>query len=246
MAFYTPFAYRKSSAVAAATDIIQTNLVRYYDAGNSTSYGGSGTTWTDLMSSGYNLTLTNGPTFTSDGAGSYFTFDGSDDFATGDDTGLPSGSAGDISVGIWIYPLTGNDFKTVWGIGNTGQFNQQLALFQVTGYTDSPTFQINVYGPWVPGTLGVAGVVSTNAWHYHVFTYDGSNFAYYIDNVQTETGTTTAISTVLRGAGGLKLADWDDAPAFNCRIGNFHIYNVALSSGDVTTNWNNTKARYGL
>jgi hypothetical protein len=64
----------------ATPSIVTAGLVRWYDAGNTSSYPGTGTTWTDLQGSGYNLTLQNGPTFTSSGVGSYFTFDGSNDY----------------------------------------------------------------------------------------------------------------------------------------------------------------------
>ena len=62
-----------------AGDIIQTNLVRNYNAQNPASYPGTGTTWTDLMGSGYNATLTNGPTYTA-GTPNYFSTDGVNDF----------------------------------------------------------------------------------------------------------------------------------------------------------------------
>ncbi len=52
---------------------INDNLL-YLDPGNSASYSGSGTTWTDLSGNNNTATLVGSPTFTSAGAGSYFTF----------------------------------------------------------------------------------------------------------------------------------------------------------------------------
>jgi len=58
---------------------IATNgLVLNLDAGNTSSYIGSGTTWTDLTGSGNNGTLTNGPIFNSGNGGS-IVFDGIND-----------------------------------------------------------------------------------------------------------------------------------------------------------------------
>ena len=48
----------------------------YVDAGNSSSYPGTGTTWTGLSSNASNATLVNSPPFTSAGTSSYFTFNG--------------------------------------------------------------------------------------------------------------------------------------------------------------------------
>jgi hypothetical protein len=54
-------------------------LQLYLDAGNASSYPGSGTAWTDLSGNSRNGTLTNGPTYSSDNGGS-IVFDGSNDF----------------------------------------------------------------------------------------------------------------------------------------------------------------------
>jgi hypothetical protein len=59
--------------------IVTDGLVLALDAGNSKSYPGSGTTWTDLSGRGNTGTLTNGPTYSSANFGS-IVFDGSDDY----------------------------------------------------------------------------------------------------------------------------------------------------------------------
>ena len=56
--------------------IVRDNLVLYFDAANTKSYPGSGTTWTDMGSKGIDGTLTNGPTFDSGNMGT-ISFDGS-------------------------------------------------------------------------------------------------------------------------------------------------------------------------
>jgi hypothetical protein len=62
----------------AGPEILQQNLLFHFDAANSRSYPGTGTTWTDLSGNGRNGSLTNGPTFVSTNP-KYFTFDGSND-----------------------------------------------------------------------------------------------------------------------------------------------------------------------
>ena len=49
--------------------IVTDGLVLALDAGNTKSYPGSGTTWTDLSRIRANGTLTNGPTFSSNNGG---------------------------------------------------------------------------------------------------------------------------------------------------------------------------------
>ena len=58
--------------------IVTDGLVFYVDAGNSNSYPGSGTTWSDLIGSNDGA-LTNGPTFDSANGGS-IVFDGTNDY----------------------------------------------------------------------------------------------------------------------------------------------------------------------
>jgi hypothetical protein len=59
--------------------VVQSGLVLNLDAGVSSSYPGSGTTWTDLSGGGNNGTLTNGPTYNSSNGGS-IVFDGTNDY----------------------------------------------------------------------------------------------------------------------------------------------------------------------
>jgi len=73
-----PYLFFRSSA-GVTGDIVSSGLVLHVDAGNANSYSGSGTTWTDLSDSGNNGSLENGPTYSSDDGG-YFAFDGTDDF----------------------------------------------------------------------------------------------------------------------------------------------------------------------
>lgn len=70
--------------------LVLENLTHLFDAGNATSYGGSGTTWTNLVGSN-NLALVNTPTYVSNGAASRFVFDGVSDFMSG--SGYLTGSA---------------------------------------------------------------------------------------------------------------------------------------------------------
>lgn len=59
--------------------IVTDGLVLALDAGNTKSYPGSGTTWSDLSKNVNNATLINGTTFSSDNNGG-ITFDGTNDY----------------------------------------------------------------------------------------------------------------------------------------------------------------------
>jgi len=235
-----------------AGDIIQTNLIRNYNAQNPASYPGTGTTWTDLMASGYNATLTNGPTYTA-GTPNYFTTDGTNDRITAADTGMPAGAAA-RTIGCWIYPIS-NASAAYDAIGygvNNGTFNAWVggAMQNDTGYPPTPNFSINTYGPWVP--TGIAGAKMTiNAWQLIQFSLDGSgNYQFIVnDGVAAnsyKTGTTTAFTTVL--GGGFYLA-WQGGAGFtaiNARYGQYFAYSAAMTQANLQLNYTNTKALYGL
>jgi hypothetical protein len=230
----------------ATVDIIETGLLRYYDAGNSTSYPGSGTTWTDLMGSGYNFTLQNGPTYTSSGAGSYFTFDGSNDYANASDAGLPATTTA-RTIGLWVYPLTSADFKAALFYG-TADFNKQITFYQAAGQSPfSPSWAVNLYGPWV-GTFNGDNPITTNAWNLLQFRFDGGAgsqpYAYFTNGTKYQNGNSSAINTQLNG--NLNIARDESSQYFNCRIGGAWFYNTSLSDSDILFNYNNTKAKYGL
>ena len=61
-------------------EVVTDGLVGYYDAGNTNSYGGSGTTWNDLSNNTNHATIS-GSTFNSN-FGGYFANDGSNDLIT--------------------------------------------------------------------------------------------------------------------------------------------------------------------
>ena len=68
------------SIAAASTGIISANLVQHLDAGDSSSYSGSGSTWSDLTSNGVDGTLMNSPTYSSTEGGGSFFFDGTSEY----------------------------------------------------------------------------------------------------------------------------------------------------------------------
>jgi hypothetical protein len=221
---------------------VTAGLVRWYDAGNSLSYPTSGSTWTDLQASGYNLTLTNSPTYTNNGSGSYFTFDGSNDYAVGDDTGLPATDAA-RSFTFWSYRLTATDFMQMWYYG-TGGSQQGVFVFQ----TAASQYSIDTYGATVGG---VYQSYPQDVWTMLSFTYAGGtsgSYAYYLNNNSVATGTTSVFNTTLIGTNGLNLgkAAPFGSSYYNGRIAQLMIYNTALTSTDILQNYNAQKGAYGL
>ena len=88
------------TAAGGGGGIVTNNLVLHLDAGDSSSYSGSGNTWTDLSSSNNNGTI-NGATYNSGNDG-YFDFDGSNDsisFTLSNDFAF---GTGDFTIEAWV------------------------------------------------------------------------------------------------------------------------------------------------
>lgn len=80
----------RTFSLSAFPTYVINGLMLYYDSGISTSYPGTGTTWTDLSGSGNNGTLVNGVTYMSANGGA-MVFDGVNDAMSAVTLGNPNG-----------------------------------------------------------------------------------------------------------------------------------------------------------
>jgi hypothetical protein len=117
------------------------NNLLYYDAGNTASYPGSGTAWTNLATQFTSTsTLTNGPTYSTNNGGT-IVFDGTNDYATiaSPNSAVFTFNAGDFALEAWIK-INGNSATNNDGIRDA----QILSCFPVSGgISDSWGLQIN-------------------------------------------------------------------------------------------------------
>ena len=155
----------------------------------------------------------------------------------------PANSSTVISIFLWAYPMDNGVIVSELGqtTPNSGWHDSQIEM--VAG-----TLRFSV---WSNGT-GFASTISTplNAWYYMGFTYNGTNLVGYVNGATAVTSGTISRSTpganlyyAIATADGTSLGDGTYA---NMRFGSLHIYNRALSAADVLTNYNSTKARFGL
>ena len=71
--------YSSSGGGGGGDNVVTDNMVVYLDAGNNSSYSGSGTSWNDVSGNGNNFTLVNGPTYSSSDGGA-IVLDGTNDY----------------------------------------------------------------------------------------------------------------------------------------------------------------------
>lgn len=221
-------------AFAYSPKIVTDGLVFAVDAANKKSYPGSGTTWTDLAGSN-NGTLINGPTFDSGNGGS-IVFDGTNDYVqTGTITTFSS-----VTLDFWVYlgsTQTGNSIVSK----RAGYLNQQD--FNLFLFVTSNRLSLDIGATRVSGTN-----LSGNSFYNIIATYDSStgSVKVYVNNsidinstISTGLITSNTSNTYIGRLGGSAYF-WDG------KIFTGKIYNRALSSTEVTQNYNALKSRFGL
>jgi len=226
---------------AATSGIVTESLSLYLDGGLAPS----GTTWYNQSNGDYgNATLQGGATYSTDDGGAVV-LDGANDYVSTTDQVTNNPQV--FSVEVWV--------KTSDTDGN------KIIGFEDTQTGTSSSFDrhlyVNTSGKVVWGIYDGSGTtatstttVSDNAWHHIVGTYDGTNMEIYVDGSSEDTNTASYAQNYSGywRIGGYKLSTWAGANDgyLAARIGEARVYYKELSAAEVLSNFNSTKARYGL
>jgi hypothetical protein len=222
-------------ALAHSPRIVTDGLVLALDAGNTKSYPGSGTAWTDLTGRGNNGTLTDGPTYSSADGGS-IVFDGSNDYVQ---------CTGSLTV-------TAATFVT-WIKRNGNQGTYDGILFsRGTNTTGMNFFSSNQLGyHWNDSNSTYnwnSGLTVPNlTWCMIAVSVTNTSATAYLCQASGITSATNIVNHSSSVLNDIKLAQ-DDAGGrfFNGNISIAMIYNKALTADEIRQNFNATRARYGI
>ena len=217
------------------TQFVKTNLTYLWDAGLTSSYPGSGTTWTEWVSGTYNGTFTNGPTFSTLGGGSIL-FDGSNDQIR-----ISTFNLGSVpwSVSFWVKTSSSaGGLFSHWDGGPVGNgFNIDTNKMQYVYY--------NNLG-WNYASLSTTAI-NTNTWQYLTYSTGASGtstFTYYLNGVAD--GTFTPAGS---GVGGGQMGVFGSLWGFNFfsgYIAHLSVHGVQLTATQILQNFNSTRQRYGV
>ena len=217
-------------------EIVTNGLVLNVDAGFLPSYGGSGTTWYDLSYSGYNGTLTNGPTY-SVLEGGNISFDGVDDYVNISGVSVNTSSFSCESFFQWstvggsrgvLHSLSYQNPSSGYLIRQADTANNRIVVFSDNGSETS--------------VLSNASV-PINTWTHLIVVQNSNNCSIYINGVldSSQTLSNPVINTTYpyrigqRGSTGAYLPG---------KIAFSKIYNRALSASEVLKNYNASLARF--
>jgi hypothetical protein len=234
--YQTPTIITVDSYVPPAPTLITSGLQLWLDAGNVASYSGSGTTWTDLSGNGRTGTIVNRPAYTSAGAASYFSFGSGASQRTSFTYQTPIQTASTaFTWNIWTYPVANSDSYVLMGYRGTSL----LRFYKLT------TQKFEMY------PAEIFQLFTLNVWQNICVIYDGTqagtaNMKLYVNG--TQVGSRDGDSPDLRvDAMPFFVGGDPDASEFaTARINQVAVYNRALSAGEVSTNFNTFKARFGL
>jgi hypothetical protein len=223
------------AVVGSTSSIITTGLQLYLDAGNASSYPGSGTAWNDLSGNSRNGTLTNGPTYNGTNGGS-IVFDGSNDFVQC--TGSLTVTAATFVTWIRRNGDQGQYDGILFSRG-TSITGMDFHLSNQLGYTWNNA--VNTYN-WQSGLI-----VPDLTWCMVAVSVTSTSATAYLCQAS---GITSAINTVSHTSTTLddiKIA-LDDATIryFTGNIAIAQLYNIALSADQVSQNFQADRARFGL
>jgi hypothetical protein len=211
--------------------IVTNGLTLNIDANDATSYNGSGATWYDISGNTADITLLNTPTYTS-GTPSYFTFNGSDQFGTGNSAVLSSTS---YTKSVWFY-LNGYNDNNLVSSDTGGHFLYMAGGNKIySGHTDWGDYQA------YPSTANIG----LSTWYYVALTFSTTNgMTLYINGALDSTYTVN--KNAHSGDGSTNIATFGGGNLLNGRIAQVFCYNRELTSGEVSQNYNTHKSRYGL
>lgn len=166
-----------SITIGNPSTVITDRLVLWLDASNSSSYSGSGTTWSDISGNGNNCIFGNSPTFVS-GTPAYFTFNGSSNYGTITNTTLLNQFADAQTVIMWIRHTYTTGRKNPWdqAYGGYGTWTHEDGVninqyFGNSGSNGSPYVGYN------------SGTTPRSQWNCVVTTRDQSGQRWYVNNV---------------------------------------------------------------
>ena len=217
--------------------VVTDGLVLALDAADTNSYSGSGTTWSDLSGNGYNGTLTNEPTYSSDNGG-YFSFDGTNDYVT---TNLTRDN-NDFTYAAWFQYASGTGERDI--IDTFEATSSEWTRLNVLN--GKHAFHIDNNSS---KTILQGSDVQTNVWYYQAGTYDSSNGAMklYV-NGELNASTTHSQTGTISGLSNLRIGAIATAQneLFNGKIARVTTYSRTLSASEIQQNFNALRGRFGI
>lgn len=223
-------------------DIVKNGLLLNYDMSTALSYRNPDT-YIQSTINNYPGLVVNGPTFSSNNGG-YLNFDGANDhlLVYNSPFGFTTES---FTYSYWIYI---NSFTT--NQPTQGPIPYYKGDYNTSGYYS----QIGADGSYAFGTnqsgtsqfsSTASATLTTGAWYYISDVRNGSSVRIYVNGIDRTNIAANHINPSYSNS-NLYIASYRLFIFSNIRIGHFKLYNRALSSTEILSNFNALRGRYGI
>ena len=202
------------------------SLGLYVNGGQIISYPTTMSSWYDISGQNNRFTLTNGPTYNSNG---WINFDGSDDYAPAVNTTLPSAATSPFTLMAVARTSGGGAYQTVLGTGG---------LFSQIGFVSNNAFMYGRNGGGGGLLYSNGGTITTGRFYHLTMTYNGATATAYLNGVATQTGVNIGSNG---GTNGVHvLSTYTPSAASEILTGDIaeaYVYTQAISASDVAQNY---------
>lgn len=237
------------SPASSASVPITTNLFMHLDASDPDSYPGTGTTWFDLQ--GSNDATINGATYSTTNGG-IFDFDGTNDtISIPHVSSLSLNTTTQRTIQVWVK------FDSLPGATQqVPVFGKLSSSYNYDGYwgglyNNAGVVRCTTNGTGVQKISDSTLTININTWYLFTFMSQITSTA---NTTKVYINTTEYISTA-HGSDGYSesnplylgyIGSGVGSLFLNGKIGACYFYTSGLSLADITTNFDNTKSRFGL
>lgn len=229
-------------------NIVTTNLLFWLDAGNPSSYNGSGTTWYDISGNGNDATLepdqsSNYPGFVSNGNSSYFTFTGGTEANAEFVESIDVTAYSTLTIDVWFWEddnggrIAGGGDRDLIRYVPDG-VRDSTYTFNSTGFSGNWYFRTdgngNPQSRWTDSNIQITAAT----WYRFCYTTNGS---LWIDETEyTNTGTDDTFDGPLQFGHTRSGVNY----ALDGRIANILVYDGALTDAEIQQNYGALSNRY--
>jgi hypothetical protein len=223
--------------------VVRNGLVLNLDAGNYSSYNGSGSTWFDLSPSVYDGELINSPVFTPS-VGGNLSFDGVDDYVDlGKNLDFASTQfSNGFSIEMWVNPIVSTENAALFssaqgGSGTEWQLyvwyntDQKFGTAQRYGGNQNDFQTVNTFAP--------------NNWYHLMVTSNNSTCRIYVNGVEQNSNGTGQPNNQPPNR-EVRIASFRGYAFSNCDVAICRVYNRALNGSEITQNYNADKIRFEI
>lgn len=241
----------------ATSGVNQTGLVLNLDAGSTSSYPGSGSTFFDLEGN-HNFTLTNGPTYSSTDNYGAIVFDGSNDYALVSG-GIPLASPVSLTNNFTIEQIfkpTAYQASSYFSLtnmlmnkGTASTYNYATQLSTDTSFsfikrTSPESLQFHTFTvPSMLNKVNVVTLVIQNGNNTSIDTVDCYYNGEFVSSLSINGTAIAAVDNEPFYLGGLSSQQYT---SFTGSYYSGRIYNRALSVAEIRKNFQSVRYRYNL